>query len=186
MESPIPRLEMEQLDPRLRQALAARVARLGYLGEFFKCAALQPDSLLAFMQLTDALKKALPDRLTELVALTVTTATGNEYERNQHERLCERLGYDRSWTAAVTGRGSGPSPLSPDEQAVQRLTLSALGTNGHDLSRELTEVVEAIGPAQAMAILMLIGRHWTHSLIVNALGLKPPVPSIFAEDGVVG
>ncbi len=26
MESPIPRLEMEQLDPRLRDALAARVA----------------------------------------------------------------------------------------------------------------------------------------------------------------
>jgi len=182
VESPIPRLEMEQLEPRLRQALAGRVARLGYLGEFFKCAALQPDSLLAFMQLTDALKNALPDRLTELVALTVTTATGNEYERNQHERLCERLGYDRSWTAAVTGRGSGPSPLSPDEQAVRRLTLSALGTNGRGLSRELAEVVQAIGPAQAMAILMLVGRHWMHALIVNALGLKPPVPSIFAED----
>jgi len=92
------------------------------------------------------------------------------------------LGYDWSWTAAVTGRGSGPSPLSPDEQAVRRLTLSALGTNGRGLSRELAEVVQAIGPAQAMAILMLVGRHWMHALIVNALGLKPPVPSIFAED----
>ena len=51
---------MEQMDPRLREALAARVARLGYLGEFFKCAALQPDSLLAFMQLTDALKRRFP------------------------------------------------------------------------------------------------------------------------------
>jgi alkylhydroperoxidase family enzyme len=176
---------MEQLEPRLRQALAGRVARLGYLGEFFKCAALQPDSLLAFMQLTDALKNALPDRLTELVALTATTATGNEYERNQHERLCERLGYDRSWIAAVTGRGSGPSPVSPGEHAVQQLTLSALETNGRGLSRELTEVVEAIGPAQAIAILMLIGRHWTHALIVNALALNPPVPSIFVEDGSV-
>jgi alkylhydroperoxidase family enzyme len=174
---------MEQLDPRLRVALAARVARLGYLGEFFKCAAVQPDSLLAFMQLTDALKKALPDRLTELVALTVANTTGNEYEGNQHERLCERLGYQRSWTAAVTGRGSGPSPLSPAEQAVQRLTLSALEKNGRDLSRELSEVVEAIGPAQAMAILMLIGRNWMHAVIANALGLNSPVPSIFDEDG---
>jgi len=175
---------MEQLDPRIREALAARVARLGYLGEFFKCAALQPDSLLAFMQLTDALNKALPDRLVEVVALTVATGTGNEYERNQHERLCERLGYDRSWTAAVTGRGSGPSPLSPPEQAIQRLTLSALRTNGRGLAHELTEVVEAIGPAQGMAILMLIGRDWTHALVVNALGLNPPVPSIFAEEQV--
>lgn len=179
----IPRLEMDQLDPRLQTALADRVARLGYLGEFFKCAAVQPDALLAFMQLTDALKSALPDRLTELVALTVGAATGNEYESNQHERLCERLGYDRSWIAAASGRGSGPSPLSPVEQTVQRLALSALGTNVRSLSRELTEVIQAIGPAQAMAVLMLIGRHWTHTLVVNALGLSPPVSSIFAKAG---
>jgi len=182
VESPIPRLEMEQLDSRLREALAARVARLGYLGEFFKCAALQPDSLLAFMQFTDALNKALPDRLVEVVALTVAAATGNEYERNQHERLCERLGYDRAWTAAATGRGSGTSRLSPPEQAVQRLALSALRTSGRGLARELAEVVDAIGPAQAMAVLMLIGRYWTHAVVVNAVGLKPPVPSIFAEE----
>jgi alkylhydroperoxidase family enzyme len=174
---------MEQLDPRVRQALADRVARLGYLGEFFKCAAIQPDSLLAFMQLTDSLKNALPDRLTELLALTVGAATGNEYESNQHERLCERLGYDRSWIAAASGRGSGPSPLSPAEQVVQRLAQSALGMNVRSLSRELTEVVAAIGPEQAMAVLMLIGRHWMHGLVVNALELSPPVPSIFVQDG---
>lgn len=182
MESPIPRLEMEQLDPRLREALAARVARLGYLGEFFKCAALQPESLLAFMQFTDALNKALPDRLVEVVALTVAAATENEYERNQHERLCKRLGYHRAWTAAATGRGSRQSALSPPEQAVQRLALSALRSSGRGIERELTEVVDAVGPAQAMALLMLIGRYWTHALVANALGLKPPVPSIFAED----
>jgi len=175
---------MEQMDPRLREALAARVARLGYLGEFFRCAAIQPDSLLAFMQLTDSLHKAVPDRLVEVVALTVTTHTGNEYERNQHERLCERLGYGRSWIAALTGRGSGPSPLSPPEQAIQTLALSVLRTSGHGVARELAEVVDAIGPAQGMAILMLVGRYWTHALVVNALGLKPPVLSIFAGEQV--
>src|SRR5262249_29278822 len=174
---------MDQMDPRLRHSLAPRVARLGYLGEFFKCAALQPDSLLAFIGFTEALKVALPDRVTELVALTVTTSTGNEYERNQHERLCERMGYDRAWTAAVTRRGSGPGLLSPAELAIQRLTVSALSSSGRGLSRELTEVVEAVGSAQAMAILMLIGRYWAHSLIANALDLSPPVPSIFTEDG---
>ena len=176
----IPRLEMEQMDARLREALVARVARLGYLGEFFKCAAHQPDCLLAFMQLTDALKKALPDRLGELVTLAVTTATGNEYERNQHERLCERLGYERSWIAAASGRGSGPNPLSRSEQAVQRLALSALRTNGRELSLELTDVVEAVGPAQTVAILLLIGRNWAHGLVANALGFQPPVASVFA------
>jgi len=174
------RLEIEQMDPPLREALAARVARLGYLGEFFKCAALQPDCLLAFMQLTEALKKALPDRLGELVTLAVTSATGNEYERNQHERLCERLGYERSWIAAAGGRGSGPSPLSPAEQAVFRLALSALRKDGRELSRELSDVVEAIGPAQTVAVLLLIGRNWAHGLVANALGFQPPVASIFA------
>ncbi len=183
MDSPIPRLAMEQMDPRLREALGGRVARLGYLGEFFQCAALQPECLLAFIQLTDALKKALPDRLGELVTLTVTSATGNEYERNQHERLCERLGYERSWITAVTGRGLEPNFLSPAEHAVQRLTLSALRTNGRELSRELADVVEAIGPAQTVAILLLIGRNWAHGLMANALGLEPPVASIFTAAG---
>jgi len=177
------RLELEQMDPRLREGLAARVARLGYLGEFFKCAAVQPDCLLAFMQLTDALKKALPDRLGELVTLTVTSSTGNEYERNQHERLCERLGYDRSWIAAATGRSSGPNSLSSMEQAIQRLTLAALRADGRELSQELADVVEAIGPTQTMAILLLIGRNWAHGLVANALGLQPPVASIFAAAG---
>src|SRR5215471_19011681 len=172
MECSIPRLEMEQLDPRVREALAARVTRLGYLGEFFKCAALQPDSLLTFMQFTDALKKALPDRLTEVIALTVASATKNEYERNQHERLCERLGYERSWIAAMTGRGPDQNTVSPDEHAIRRLTLSALRTTGQGLERELADVVEAVGPTQAMAILMVIGRYWAHALIVNALGLS--------------
>lgn len=180
--APIPRLEMEQMDPRLREALAARVARLGYLGEFFKCAALHPDSLLAFMQLTDTLHQALADELVEVVALTVTTETGNDYERNQHERLCERRGHGRAWIAALTGRGTGPSPLTQPEQAVQRLTLSVLGANGRGVSRELTEVVDAIGPAQGMVVLMLIGRYLTHALVVNALGLNPPVSSIFAGE----
>lgn len=176
----IPRLEMEQMDPRLREALAPRVARLGYLGEFFEYAAVQPECLLAFMQLTEATKKAVSDRLNELVTLTVAASTGNEYERNQHERLCERLGFERAWIAAATGRAP-PASLSPAEQAIQRLTTSALHGAGRKLSRELADVIEAIGPAQAMGILLLIGRNWAHSLVANALALRSPVASIFAE-----
>lgn len=172
---------MEQLDPRLRQALEARVRRLGYLGEFFKCAALQPDSLLAFIELTEALKQALPDRLTEVVALTIAARAGNAYERNQHERLCLKLGYDRAFIAFLTGRSTAPDPLAPAEQAVRRLALATLEHEGRGVSAELSAVVEAVGPAQAMAVLLLIGRYRTHALLVNALELLPPVPSIFAD-----
>ena len=90
MSNKIPRLEMDQLAPEVQQVLAARVTRLGYLGEFFKCSGHQPEVLLPFMAMTDALKEALPDRLTEIGALTVSVLMGNAYERNQHERLCEK------------------------------------------------------------------------------------------------
>src|SRR5512143_1851057 len=101
MSDRIPRLDMDQLPPPLAAALRPRVERLGYLGEFFQCAANVPDALLAFQQLTEALKAALPDRVTEVVALTVATRLGNDYERYQHERLCRTLGFDDGWIRAV-------------------------------------------------------------------------------------
>ncbi len=56
MSSRIPRLEMEQLAPEVQQTLAARVKRLGYLGEFFKCSGHNPAVLVSFMEMTEALK----------------------------------------------------------------------------------------------------------------------------------
>ncbi len=103
MSKDIRRLEMDELAPEVRDILAARVKRLGYLGEFFKCAGHQPGILVPFMAMTEALKEALPDRLTEVGALTVAVAMGNSYERNQHERLSEKL-----------GGAPPPPPMPPD------------------------------------------------------------------------
>jgi len=64
MSDRVVRLEFDELAPRLQDILRARVARLGYLGEFFKCTAVQPDILASFLEMTEALKNALPDRLT--------------------------------------------------------------------------------------------------------------------------
>jgi alkylhydroperoxidase family enzyme len=181
MSAGIERLEMAALAPALQQALAARVKRLGYLGEFFKCAGHQPDVLLPFMAMTDALKEALPDRLTEIGALTVAVAMGNAYERNQHERLSEKLGFGRDWIAAVIATTpDGDGPLKPEERAVQRLALAVIERRGHDVTTELDAVIDALGAEPAMAMLFLIGRYVTHAYIVNALALAPPVPSIFA------
>jgi|SRR5579859_326860 len=181
MSARIARLEMDDLAPALQQALAARVKRLGYLGEFFKCAGHQPDVLLPFMAMTDALKAALPDRLTEVGALTVAVLMGNDYERNQHERLSEKLGFGRDWVAAVIAAApDGDGPLAAEERAVQRLAIAMVERRGHDVGTELDAVVEAIGAGPAMSMLFLIGRYVTHAYIVNALALAPPVPSIFA------
>ena len=52
MSKKIPRLSQEELHPSLAAMLQPRVKRLGYLGEFFKCAAHQPEALLSFLEFT--------------------------------------------------------------------------------------------------------------------------------------
>lgn len=178
----IERLSFDQLTPTLQGALRARVERLGYLGEFFQCSAHQPEILTAFIAMTEALKKALPDRLTEVGALTVACAMNNGYERHQHERLSRKLGFGESWVAMV-------ERLDPDtaegmcegERVVQRLVLAVVQRKGKDVGSELSATIRVIGPDAAIAILFLIGRYVTHAMIVNALDLAPPVQSIFDE-----
>ncbi len=183
MSSNIPRLEMEQLAPELQQALAARVKRLGYLGEFFKCSGHNPAVLVSFMEMTEALKHSLPERLTEVGSLTVAALMDNQYERNQHERLSEKLGFGREWIRAVNRLApDAPGPLTEDERAVQRLAIAVVNRDGHHVQPELDTLIASVGPAQAMAALFLIGRYVMHAFVVNALALSPPVPSIFAGD----
>ncbi len=182
MSTRIPRLEMNELAPNVQETLSARVKRLGYLGEFFKCSGHNPDVLVSFMEMTEALKEALPDRLTEVGALTVAGAMGNAYERHQHERLSEKLGFGRDWVAVVIRlEPDASSPMSDAERAVQRLALAVVARNGRNVDTELESVIDCIGAKQAMAVMFLIGRYVMHAYIVNALDLKPPVPSIFAK-----
>src|SRR5215510_5323843 len=137
MSKSIPRLEMNELAPKVQQTLAARVKRLGYLGEFFKCSGHHPDVLVSFMEMTEHLKHALPDRLTEVGSLTGAALMGNDYERNQHERLSEKLGFGRDWVAAVNKlQPDAPGLMSEDERAVQRLAIAVIERKGHDVDAE--------------------------------------------------
>jgi hypothetical protein len=182
MSKAIRRLDMSELDPRIQEALEPKVKRLGYLGEFFRCTGHQPEVLLAFNTMTEQLKEALPDRLTELIAITVTLKTGNDYERHQHEQLSVKLGFGLEWVAAVSRlQPLHGSELEEDERAVQRLTLACLAKHGKGVAKELDEVIELIGPERAIAVLMSIGRYMVHGLVVNALDLKAPVPSVFEK-----
>ena len=183
MSTRIPRLEMADLAPQVQETLAARVKRLGYLGEFFKCSGHNPDVLVEFMEMTEALKEALPDKLTEVGALSVAGAMGNAYERNQHERLSLKLGFGRHWVAAVNKLDpDADGPLSPEERAVQRLALDVVARKGHHVEDDLEALIDRIGHAQAMAVLFLVGRYVMHAYVVNALNLAPPVPSIFEDE----
>jgi alkylhydroperoxidase family enzyme len=169
---------MTELDPDLAELLRPKVERLNYLGEFFQCTGHQPRALISFYTLTEDLKKALPDNLTELVALSIATRMNNAYERVQHERLSLKLGLSEEWirevTALLAKRGG---TLSETEVVVQKLVLAVIERGGHDTGAELEEVVKAIGHEQGIAVLMLIGRYVMHALIANSLALEPPVSS---------
>ncbi|MFM0004359.1 MULTISPECIES: hypothetical protein [Paraburkholderia] len=180
MSDRIPRLEMAEMRPDLAAYLTPRVERLRYLGELFKCVGHAPDVTLQFMHFTDALKHALPDRLTELGALTVASYMENRYERHQHERLSEKLGFPRTWIAQVNRLDpAAATELSDVEKVAQTYALKALRTRGLEAQAEFDTLARLLSPAEAMAFVMLIGRYVTHALAVNTLGLKPPVPSIF-------
>jgi hypothetical protein len=184
--TPLPRLGLADFGPELAQRLEPRVKRLGYLGEFFQCAAHQPEALCAFMDFTESCKHGLPDRLTEVAALTVASWMGNAYERHQHERLSVRLGLGRDWVAGVVAlQPDRATAIDAQDRQVQRLVLRILDTRGQDATAAFEDAVASFGPAAAIALLMVVGRYVTHALIVNTLALAPPVPSIF-EDGFAG
>jgi hypothetical protein len=184
--SPLTRLEYDQLDLKLVAKLEPRVRRLGYLGEFFKCAGHQPEALTAFMEFTESSKKGLPENLVEIIALTAAGWMGNEYERNQHERLALRLGFGRDWVAAVNQMApDSQHNLSGAERLLQRLVLNVMDTKGAGAAMLLEQIICELGDAAAVAVLMVLGRYVVHGLFVNALALKPPVPSIFEDQSAV-
>jgi alkylhydroperoxidase family enzyme len=180
MSDQIPRLSAEEMPAELTSFLRPRVERLGYLGEFFQCTAHQPDALLSFLQFTEHLKHALPGNLTEVVALSIAALMENGYERVQHERLSLKLGFSEEWLHEVLSLAAdGYRFLSQQERLVQQLVISVVHRGGRDTAPELEAATRAIGPAQTIAVLMLIGRYMSHALIVNTLNLAPPpVPSL--------
>jgi alkylhydroperoxidase family enzyme len=176
----VPLIGIDDLDPTVRQRLQSKIDRLGYLGGFFQLTAHQPESLAAFIDYTDATKRALPDDLAEIVALTVATATGNDYERHQHERLSVKLGLGEDWVALVEQLDPDNVDLTLEQRATQRWVLAALKEHGRGTQSELDGLVRGLGPKAAIAVALMCGRYVAHATIANSFGIQPPVPSIFA------
>lgn len=181
--SEIPRLAFATLEPLLAAALKPRVERLGYLGEFFRCMGHQPGPLRAFIEFTELAKAPLEKRVVEVIALTVATAKHNRYERHQHERLSVRSGLTREWVAEVEAlTPTAACLMSADDVLIQKFVLAAIADASAELAALREEVVAHLGAEQTVALLMVIGRYVAHAVMVGALALEPPVPSIF-EDG---
>lgn len=171
---PVRPVDAAAISGPLRDALAPRTRRLGYLGAFFAYAARQPAALRGFVEFSEALKEALPDDVAEVVALAVSAASGNDYERTQHERLSARLGYSPEWIRAVQQRSAG-NELTTAQAAALRLVDAMLRDTGRGVRSELATVVELLGEETAVGVLLLVGRYVAHAHVANALELTSPV-----------
>ena len=182
-EDLIPRIEFEDFASDLKESLRPKVERLGYCGEIWRIGANVPQSMFQFCELTEALKDEIDMKLVELVALTAAGVMGNSYERNQHERLADNLGYGREWIAQVNELQAQPGGhMSDAECAVQKFAMAAIYRRGHDCQELFKEVIEGVGPQQATGILLSVGRCVMHAIFRNTLGLEPPVTSLFADE----
>ncbi|HZA52530.1 MAG TPA: carboxymuconolactone decarboxylase family protein [Myxococcaceae bacterium] len=180
-ENLIPRVPFEEFAADLKASLRPKVERLGYCGEIWQVGANAPKSMYHFCELTEALKEEMDQKLVELVALTAAGVMGNTYELNQHERLAEKLGYGREWIAQVNALQPEPGKRMTDvECAVQRFVMAAIYRRGHHSAELFEEVARAVGPRNAIGILLSTGRCVMHALFCNTLALSPPVPSIFS------
>jgi alkylhydroperoxidase family enzyme len=175
----IPPLSFDQLPASIADRLRPKYERLGYLGEFFARTAHQESALAAFIDFTDAAKGDLDLTVVELIALTVATMKNVDYERNQHERLAVKLGFGEDWVAEVERLDPEAARLGPLERRVQKLVIAAVRQDGNDVTAELDAVVDLLGPARAVAVLMVMARYTTHAMLVNCLGIQSPVSSIF-------
>jgi alkylhydroperoxidase family enzyme len=179
----VPRIPFEDLPEDLAHALRPRFERLGYLGEFFQVGAHQPEALGHFVRFTESLKSALPERLSELVALTVSSKLQNAYERVQHERLSLKLGFSQAWIRQVEDLAPDESDLlEADERAAQVLVLSIVESLGQASSQAATEFVALVGPEVLVGVLLATGRYLAHAALCNTIGIEAPFRSPLGEE----
>lgn len=177
MQTP-PRIAFDDLSDGLKRELEPKVRRLGYLGEFFQVAAHQAEALEHFIRFTETLKTALPINLVELLALTVSTFSGNAYERVQHERLALKSGLGEDWVRAVERLApDGAAELSAVERAAQRLALGMARNQGHGNKPEAAAFLALTDAATLMGVMLTVGRYLAHAAICNTLEIEAPVSS---------
>lgn len=179
----VARIPFDELPAPLRELLAPRVRRLGYLGHFFQLAAHQPEALASFVQLTERLKTALPDRLVEVIALAVATRADNAYERVQHERLALTGILTVEEVRALVSEQdlSAIASFSPAEREAAGLARVVVDTHGRDAGPAFARLSDLVGEAVSVGCLMMAARYVAHAAMANCWCLEPPRPSPLEE-----
>lgn len=187
LEALIPSLGLEEMSPALRKAIEPRVARLGYLGDFFRYAGHQPEPLRAALDYSTTLRESMPPRIAEVVILTVSARAGNRYEQVQHEPLALRAGLSlEEVRALVHGDAARCESFDEIDLAAVALACACLEPEAEVTSDALREMVEVSSVELAIGVLMMAGHYAGLAVVANALPLALPVRSQVAPDGPRG
>lgn len=160
---------MADLPEGLRDRLAERVGRLGYINGFLAVGLHHPGAVLALLEMTEQLKAALDPAHVLVVALATHHALGNEYERAQYLDVARATGMSESWIDAAQGCAVGG--LTPAEEAVRRLALAV--AFAEPPAPALAAAGEHLGDRGLVAIIHLAARFVATSRISHALSLQP-------------
>ncbi|MCC4317405.1 hypothetical protein GTZ78_05090 [Streptomyces sp. SID8361] len=163
----------------LRDRLAERADRLGYINGFLAVGLHHPGAVLALLDMTEQLKAALDPEHVLIVALATHQALGNEYERAQYLDVARAHGMSEAWIGAAQGRAVGG--LTAAEEAVRRLTLAVVFAAPP--TPALTAAGAHLDDRGLVAIIHLAARFVATSRISHALSLRPMTgPSPTAHD----
>lgn len=165
----------------LRDRLAERADRLGYINGFLAVGLHHPGAVLALLEMTEQLKAALEPAQVLIVALTTHHALGNEYERAQYLDVARAHGMSEEWIDAAQGRAAGG--LTAAEEAVRRLTLTVVFASPP--APALAAAGAHLDDRALVAVIHLAARFVATSRISHALGLRPmtgEVPAAHDED----
>ncbi|MBL1118161.1 hypothetical protein JK364_38145 [Streptomyces sp. 110] len=160
---------MTDLPDGLRDRLAERVDRLGYINGFLAVGLHHPDAVLALLDMTEQLKAALDPAHVLVVALATHHALGNEYECVQYLDVARASGMSEAWIDAAQGRAT--SGLTLSEEAVRRLTLAVVFAAPP--APALAAAGEHFDDRGLVAIIHLAARYVATSRISHALSLRP-------------
>jgi alkylhydroperoxidase family enzyme len=177
-----PRIGYDDLPAVVRGRVEPRVARLGYLGEFFQVAAHQPEALVGFIDFTEALKSSLDWRLVEAVAFTVAARCENEYELVQHQRLASTLGMDEAQIRALSSGRPEEGDLDSDQLAAVRLAEDVVAARGGSCADSYEALQREVGVETAVGCLMTAVRYLAHATMSNTWDLRPPVTASSVMD----
>jgi alkylhydroperoxidase family enzyme len=170
------RLNYDDLAPELRALLAEKYRRLGYLGEFFQVTGHQPAVVAEFIRFSNAIGKALPLSLHEVIALATSRAMDNDYERFQHERRALKLGYSEEWIRAAEN-GAMPNSLDESERVTRRLAFAMAQTTWHGGGSAMAQAEAVLGAECLVAVVLAVARFVAHATVAHAFQLSPPVSS---------